>query len=38
MSSSVTDQLPAEQHKLSRKARYHPHSLPTLEVPHARPS
>jgi hypothetical protein len=38
MASTITDQLPAEHRNASRRNRLHPHSLPTLEVTHARPS
>jgi hypothetical protein len=41
MSSTITEQFPADQSNLRsarRRKRLNPHSLPTLEVTHARPS
>jgi hypothetical protein len=41
MSFTITDQLPTDHRTASRchhRATHQPHSLPTLEATHARPS
>ncbi len=41
MSFTITDQLPTDQYIVSRshrRATHQPHSLPTQEATHARPS